>query len=77
MFRPQIARMSEFAPPDRAPRDSWLKWSGAALLAPAAALLAGCAFPAPPGRATGDMIALGIEHRPYRVRVRDKLSVRF
>src|SRR5262245_57094228 len=76
-LRPNIARTSEFALPDRAPGGSRLLWSGAALLAAAAALLAGCAFPSPPGRAAEDMTALGIEHTPYRIRVGDKLSVRF
>jgi protein involved in polysaccharide export with SLBB domain len=40
-------------------------------------MLAGCAFPSPPGRAAADMTALGIENKPYHIRVGDKLSVRF
>jgi protein involved in polysaccharide export with SLBB domain len=39
--------------------------------------MAGCAFPSPPGRATADMTALGIQNKPYHIRVGDKLSVRF
>jgi protein involved in polysaccharide export with SLBB domain len=50
---------------------------GSALLLAIAAMLAGCAFPSPPGRAAADMTALGIENKPYHIRVGDKLSVRF
>ncbi len=51
--------------------------AGTALLAVAAALVAGCAFPSPSGRASANMTALGVENQPYHVRVGDKLSVRF
>jgi protein involved in polysaccharide export with SLBB domain len=37
----------------------------------------GCAFKAPPGRATGDMSALVVDRQPYRIRVGDSLDVRF
>src|SRR5262245_11352186 len=73
----KMVRKSESSAPDRAPRGCRLIWSGAALLAAAAALTAGCAFPSPPGRTTADMTALGLENKPYHIRVGDKLSVRF
>ena len=37
----------------------------------------GCAFKAPPGRASASMTALGVEDRPYQIRVGDTLDVRF
>jgi polysaccharide biosynthesis/export protein PslD len=38
---------------------------------------AGCAFKAPPGRASGEMSAVVVDHQPYRIRVGDELDVRF
>ena len=38
---------------------------------------AGCAFKAPPGRATAEMSALVVDRQPYRIRVGDVLDVRF
>jgi polysaccharide export outer membrane protein len=73
----KVVRKSEFQSPDRAPAGGRPVWGAAALLAAAAALLAGCAFPSPPGRAASNMTALGVENRPYHIRVGDKLSVRF
>src|SRR5262249_4551901 len=49
----------------------------ALLVLGAAALGSGCAFKAPPGRAAASMSALGVENRPYRIRVGDSLDVRF
>src|SRR5258708_2835138 len=43
----------------------------------AATLSTGCAFKAPSGRATASMSALGVENRPYQIRVGDNLDVRF
>jgi len=37
----------------------------------------GCAFKAPPGRVNASMTALGVENRPYLIRVGDSLDVRF
>jgi polysaccharide biosynthesis/export protein PslD len=41
------------------------------------AVAAGCAFKAPPGRASGEMSAIVVDHQPYRIRVGDELDVRF
>src|SRR5262245_6422148 len=73
----KVARKSELQAPDRAPTGRSAVCRAATLLVAAAALLAGCAFPSPPGRATANMTALGIEKKPYQIRVGDKLSVRF
>jgi len=46
----------------------------------AAGLLAvtvGCAFKAPPGRASSDMSAVSLDRQPYHIRVGDELDVRF
>ena len=72
-----IIRKSEFLLPEDGCLRRRLLNGGSALLLAIAAMLAGCAFPAPPGRATGNMTALGIENQPYHIRVGDKLSVRF
>ncbi len=37
----------------------------------------GCAFKAPPGRASGDMSPVLADRQPYRIRVGDSLDVRF
>jgi protein involved in polysaccharide export with SLBB domain len=48
------------------------------LLVSSIALLgAGCAFKAPPGRASAEMSALVVDRQPYRIRVGDALDVRF
>jgi polysaccharide export outer membrane protein len=73
----KTARKSEFRAPYGAPGRRPLIQAGTTLLAVAAALLAGCAFPSPSGRASANMTALGIENQPYHIRVGDKLSVRF
>jgi polysaccharide export outer membrane protein len=41
------------------------------------AVVNGCAFKAPPGRASGDMSALVADRQPYRIRVGDQVDVRF
>jgi protein involved in polysaccharide export with SLBB domain len=40
-------------------------------------LSGGCAFKAPPGRASADMSAMVVDRQPYRIRVGDALDVRF
>ena len=72
-----ITRKSQFHVPEDGGVRRRLVNGGSALLLAVAAMLAGCAFPSPPGRASGNMTALGIEHKPYHIRVGDKLSVRF
>ena len=49
----------------------------ALLVLGATTLGSGCAFKAPSGRASASMSALGVENRPYRIRVGDSLDVRF
>jgi polysaccharide export outer membrane protein len=49
----------------------------AILVMAAATVGSGCAFKAPSGRADASMTALGIENKPYRIRVGDALDVRF
>src|SRR4029450_10836821 len=39
--------------------------------------VAGCAFKAPPGRASAEMSALVVDRQPYRIHVGDSLDVRF
>ena len=40
-------------------------------------LSGGCAFKAPPGRASADMSAMVVDRQPYRIGVGDALDVRF
>ena len=40
-------------------------------------LSGGCAFKAPPGRASADMSAMVVDRQPYRIHVGDALDVRF
>ena len=54
----------------------WFPVIALAVLA-ALTLGSGCAFKAPPGRANVSMTALGVENRPYQIRVGDSLDVRF
>jgi polysaccharide export outer membrane protein len=49
----------------------------AILVLAAATLGSGCAFKAPSGRADASMTALGVEKKPYQIRVGDALDVRF
>lgn len=49
----------------------------ASIVLAAATLGSGCAFKSPSGRADASMTALGIEKRPYQIRVGDTLDVRF
>src|SRR5262249_15618772 len=42
-----------------------------------AVMSGGCAFKAPPGRASADMSAMVVDRQPYRIRVGDALDVRF
>ena len=51
--------------------------SAIVLLLGAVALSTGCAFKAPDGRANASMSALGVDKRPYQIRVGDSLDVRF
>src|SRR4029453_12966252 len=39
--------------------------------------VAGCAFKAPPGRASAEISALVVDRQPYRIHVGDSLDVRF
>ena len=73
----RTARKSELCSPEGALGRRLPIRAGVALLAIAASLLSGCAFPSPPGRAAANMTALGTENKPYLIRVGDKLSVRF
>jgi protein involved in polysaccharide export with SLBB domain len=47
------------------------------LLGCVAVLNGGCAFKAPPGRASAEMSAMVVDRQPYRIRVGDQLDVRF
>jgi polysaccharide biosynthesis/export protein len=49
----------------------------ALLLGCVAVLNGGCAFKAPPGRASAEMSAMVVDRQPYRIRVGDELDVRF
>jgi polysaccharide biosynthesis/export protein len=49
----------------------------ALLLGCVAVLNGGCAFKAPPGRASAEMSAMVVDRQPYRIRVGDNLDVRF
>ena len=60
-----------------APRVFDGRFTAIALILVAATLGSGCAFKAPDGRASASMSALGVENRPYRIRVGDSLDVRF
>jgi polysaccharide biosynthesis/export protein len=51
--------------------------SVALLLGCVAVLNGGCAFKAPPGRASAEMSAMVVDRQPYRIRVGDQLDVRF
>jgi protein involved in polysaccharide export with SLBB domain len=47
------------------------------LLGCVAVLNGGCAFKAPPGRASAEMSAMVVDRQPYLIRVGDQLDVRF
>jgi polysaccharide export outer membrane protein len=49
----------------------------ALLLGCVAVLNGGCAFKAPPGRASAEMSAMVVDRQPYLIRVGDQLDVRF